>query len=162
MTTPKSAPTAHANVELYKTANKTASFITEAMLDFAATDGKTYNKIVLVIVKRDAQNKAIVTVRYFLDIAPAKVLMHDLWMGTLDEHSEYKVLHGTERALTIAPLEGGASYRFSLMNKSDGEALSLYFDLSRFQTRCLARTVLDYLQAWQIASAIYGHKEKRT
>ena len=44
MTTPKSAPTAHANnIELAKFANKTASFITEALLDFAATDGNTLN-----------------------------------------------------------------------------------------------------------------------
>ena len=149
----------HSNVDLYKTANKTASFITEAMLDFAATDGKTYNKVVIVIVKRDAQNKALATVRYFLDIAPAKVLMHDLWIGTLDEHSEFKKLHGTERALKMTPLDAAGAYRFSVMNKSDGESESLYFDLSRFQTRCLARSVLDYLHSWQIASAIYKRKE---
>ena len=87
--------------------------------------------------------------------------MHDLWIGTLDEHSEYKVLHGTERALKITPLDAGA-YRFSVMNKSDGESESLYFDLSKFQTRCLARSVLDYLHSWQIstmiAEQIYAHK----
>ena len=50
MTEVKAAPTAHTNnVELFQTANKQASFITEAMLDFAATDGKTYNKVVIVI-----------------------------------------------------------------------------------------------------------------
>ena len=162
MTTPKAVPTAHTNnVELYKTANKQASFIAEAMLDFAATDGKTYNKILLVIVKRDAQNKAIATVRYFLDVASAKVLFHDLWLGALhNDHSEFKQLHGTERALNITSLDGGA-YRFSVMNKSDGESESLYFDLSRFQVRCLARMVLDHLNWWQIASAIYKNQQKR-
>ena len=162
MTTPKAVPTTqHSNVELAKFANAQASFIVEAMLDFAATDGKTYNKIVLVIVKRDAQNKALATVRYFLDVAPAKVLFHDLWLGALhNEHSEYKALHGTERGLKITPLDAGAyAYRFSVMNKSDGEAESLYFDLSKFQVRCLARTVLDYLHAWEIASAIYKRKD---
>ena len=91
MNTPKSVPTAHANnIELAKFANKTVSFIIEAMLDFAATDGKTYNKIVLVLVQRNAQNKALATVRYFLDIAPAKVIFHDLWNGILnDDYSEY-------------------------------------------------------------------------
>ncbi len=133
------------------------------MLDFAATDGKTYNKIVLVIVKRDAQNKALETVHYFLDLPNAKVLFHDLWLGALhNEHSEYKVLHGTERALKITPLDAGA-YRLSVMNKTDGESESLYFDLSRFQTRCLSRTVLDYLRGWQmsamIAEQIYAHKQ---
>ena len=159
MTTLKSAPTVHThNIELYKTANKTASFITEAMLDFAATDGKTYNKIVLVIVRRSASNKALATVRYFLDLPNAKVLFHDLWLGALhNEHSEYKALHGTERALKITPLDAGA-YRFSVMNKTDGESESLYFDLSRFQVRCLARMVLDHLNWWQIASAIYKRK----
>ncbi len=150
-----SVPTAHANnVELAKFANKTASFFCEIF----QTESGEIAKIVRVIVKRSESNKALATVRYFLDIAPAKVLFHDLWLGALhNDHSEYKVLHGTERSLKIAPLDGGA-YRFSLMNKSDGEAESLYFDLSRFQTRCLARTVLDYLQAWQIGSAIYKRK----
>ena len=162
MNTPKAVSTAHtSNIELYKTANKQASFIAEAMLDFAATDGKTYNKVVLVLVKRDAQNKAIATVRYFLDIAPAKVLFHDLWLGALhNEHSEYKVLHGTERALKMTPLDAGA-YRFSVLNRTDGETESLYFDLSRFQVRCLARMVLDHLNWWQIASAIYKNQQKR-
>ena len=164
MNIPKSVPTAHANnIELAKFANKTASFFTEALLDRKADDGKTYNKVVLVIVKRDESNKALATVRYFLDIAPAKIIFHDLLIGALhDEHSEYKKLHGTERGLRITSLDGGA-YRFSVMNKSDGEAESLYFDLSKFQTRCLARTVLDYLHSWQmsqmIADAIYAHKQ---
>ena len=163
MNTPKAVSTAHtSNIELYKTANKQASFIAEAMLDFAATDGKTYNKVVLVLVKRDAQNKAIATVRYFLDIAPAKVLFHDLWLGALhNEHSEYKVLHGTERALKMTPLDNPGAYRVSVMNKADGETESLYFDLSRFQVRCLARMVLDHLNWWQIASAIYKNQQKR-
>jgi len=163
MTKPKAVPTAHAtNIELAKFANAQASFICEAMLDFAATDGKTYSKLVIVIVKRDAQNKALETVKYFMDITPAKVLFHDLWLGTLhDEHSEYKALHGTERGLKISPVDGGV-YRFSVMNKSDGESESLYFDLNRFQVRCLARSILDYLQSWQmstmIAEQIYARK----
>jgi hypothetical protein len=154
--TPKAVPTTqHSNIELYKTANKTASFIADAMLDRKADDGKTHNKILLVIIKRDGQNKALATVRYFLDIAPAKVLFHDLWIGALhNDHNEFKLSHGTERGLRITSLDGGA-YRVSLMNKSDGEALNLYFDLSRFQVRCLSRAVLDHLQAWEIASAIY-------
>ena len=162
MTTPKAVPTAqHSNIELYKTANKTASFIVEAMLDRKADDGKTYNKIVIVLVKRSESNKALATVRYFLDIAPAKIIFHDLLIGALhDEHSEFKQLHGTERGLRITSLDGGA-YRISVMNKSDGESESLYFDLSRFQVRCLARTVLDHLQAWQIASAIYNARQSK-
>ena len=165
MTEIQSVPTAHtSNVELAKFANKTASFFVEAMLDRKADDGKTYNKIVLVIVKRSESNKALATVRYFLDIAPVKVLMHDLWIGTLDEHSEFKKLHGTERALKITPLDTGA-YRFSHMNNSEGESESLYFDLSKFQTRCLACTVMDHLKSWQmsqmIADAIYAHKQTR-
>ena len=106
MTTPKAVPTAqHSNIELYKTANKTASFIAEAMLDFAATDGKTYNKIVLVIVKRSESNKALATVRYFLDIAPAKVLMHDLWLGALHDDWSYD-----EAASQISRLFSFASF----------------------------------------------------
>ena len=79
------------NVELYKTANAQASFICEAMLGFKADEGQTYNKIVVVIVKRDSQNKAESTVCYFLDVPAAKVLCHDLWEGALhEEHDEFK------------------------------------------------------------------------
>ena len=154
MNTPKSAPTAHTNnVELYKTANKTASFIAEAMLDFAVTDGKTYNKIVFVIVKRDAQNKAEATVRYFLDIAPSKVLFHDLWHDTLsDEHNEFKQRGNVTRALKIT--QNGDGYRISVMNAEHGDKAWLFFDLSQFQVRCLARTVLDHLHCYELAMAI--------
>jgi hypothetical protein len=142
------------NVELYKTANAQASFICEAMLGFKADDGQTYNKIVLVIVKRDSQNKAETTVRYFLDVPAAKVLCHDLWEGALhEEHSEFKKRGNTQRALEIVPTEGNA-YRFTIMNDESGEKQRLFFELNRFQTRCLTRTVLDYLQAWELATVI--------
>ena len=152
--TPKAVPTAHSNnVELYKTANAQASFICEAMLGWKAENGETYNKIVVVIVKRDSDHHALQTVRYFLDIPAAKVLMHDLWEGTLtDEHSEYKRLSGKERALSIKPQDSG--YRFSVMNTEAETKDRLYFDLNRFQARCLARVVLDYLHCHELVEAI--------
>ena len=154
----KSAPTAHTNnIELFKTANKTASFICEALLDFKAYDGRTYNKIMLVLVKRDAQNKALETIRYFLDIAPAKVLFHDLWHDTLsDEHNEFKQRGNVTRALKIT--QNGDGYRISVMNAEHGDKAWLFFDLSKFQVRCLARTVLDHLHCHELAMAIQrGH-----
>lgn len=152
---PKAAPTAHShNVELFKTANAQASFICEAMLDFHAENGETYDKVVLVIVKRDSDHHALQTVRYYLDIPAAKVLCHDLWDGALtEEHSEFKKLSGKERALSIKPLDGGG-YRFSLLNVEGETKDRLYFDLNRFQTRCLARVVLDYLHCYELAAAI--------
>lgn len=47
------------------------------MLGFQAENGEIYNKVVLVIVKRDHDNKAQKTVRYFVDIPSAKVICHD-------------------------------------------------------------------------------------
>lgn len=154
MDTPKAVPTAHShNVELFKTANAQASFICEAMLGFKAENGETINKLVLVIVKRDSHDKALQTVRYYLDIPAAKVLCHDLWDGTLtEEHSEYKKLAGKERALSIKPQDGG--HRFSVMNVEGETKERLYFDLSRFQVRCFARVVLDYLHCYELAQAI--------
>jgi len=69
--TPKAVHAAQANIELFKTANAQASFICEAMLGFQAENGEIYNKVVLVIVKRDHDNKAQKTVRYFVDIPRA-------------------------------------------------------------------------------------------
>ena len=144
------------NVELYKTANAQASFICEAMLGFKADEGQTYNKIVVVIVKRDSQNKAESTVRYFLDVPAAKVLCHDLWEGALHEgHDEFKKRGNTQRALKIEPIEGGA-YKCTIMNDEGSEKQWLFFDLNRFQMRCLAQTALDYLQAWELATVIQG------
>lgn len=153
MNTPKAAPAQHPNVELFKTANAQASFIAEALLGFKAENGETYNKLVLAIVKRDHDNKALQTVRYFVDIPSAKVICHDLWEGTLtEEKSEYKRLSGKERALSIKPLDAGG-YRFSVMNVEGETKDRLYFDLDRFKCRCLARTVLDYLHCWELAAA---------
>ena len=155
MNTPQAIPTT-TNVELYKTANAQASFICEAMLGFKADDGQTYNKIVLVIVKRDANDKAEATVRYFMDVPAAKVLCHDLWEGALhDEHSEFKKRGNTQRALKIGPIEVNG-YKFSVMNDEGGEKQWLFFDLSCFQTRCLSRTVLDHLGVWEMASMLDG------
>jgi hypothetical protein len=137
--------------ELFKTANVQASFIAEALLDHVATDGTIYNKVILTIVKRTPQNKAESTMKYFVDIAPAKVVFHDLWTDALGgDHSEFKKHGNLERALNINPIADG--YRFSVMNKTaGGESGSLYFDLTRFQARCLARSVLDHLTARELA-----------
>jgi len=149
--TPKAT---HSNIELFKTANAQASFICEALLGFVAENGETYNKVVLVIVKRDSDHHALQTVRYYLDIPAAKVLMHDLWESALtEEHGEYKKLSGKERALSIKPLDGGG-YRFSLLNVEGETKDRLYFDLNRFQTRCLARVVVDHLHCYELAEAI--------
>lgn len=51
-------------VELYKTANARTSFICEALLGHKAQDGTEYNKIPLILVLRDANNKAETTVKY--------------------------------------------------------------------------------------------------
>jgi hypothetical protein len=143
-------------VELYKTANAQTSLICEAMLGHLGSDGQVYNKIGLVLVLRDNTNKALKTLRYYLDIPVAKVLCHDLWEGTLrKEYKEFKKTSGNkERAFQIAPNEGNG-YRVSIMNSSEsGERDRLYFQLSRWEARQLAITVLDYLRAYEIAAAI--------
>ena len=67
--------------ELYETANARTSFICESLLGYTAQDGKQCDKIALVLVLRDGQNKAQQTVKYFLDVPTAKVLMTDLFHG---------------------------------------------------------------------------------
>ena len=71
------------NHQIYKTANAEASFICEAMLDFKADNGQIYNKICLVIIRHGQENRAEQTLRFYLDLAPAKVVCHDLWIGSL-------------------------------------------------------------------------------
>lgn len=142
--------------ELYKTANAQTSLICEAMLGQIGSDGQVYNKIGLVLVLRDNTNKALKTLRYYLDIPAAKVLCHDLWEGKLgDEYKEFKKVGGNkERAFQIVPNEG-SGYRVSIMNSSDsGERDRLYFQLSCWEARQMAITVLDYLRAYEIATAI--------
>ena len=106
----------------------------------------------LVIVKSDRDNKAEKTLRYWLDVPAAKVLMHDLWDGALaTAFNEFKRRGNAQRALKVEPLGGGA-YKLSIMNDENGEKRWLFFELSRFQVRCLSRTVLDHLQACEFAS----------
>ena len=61
-----------------------------------------------------------------------------MWDARLvQEVNEYKKTSKAERALKI-----------------DGKKESLYFDLSSFQARQLAITVLDYLRAHELATAL--------
>ena len=80
--------------EIFKTANSQASFIVEAMLDFLGTDDKLYDKICLLIIKRDQDNKAEITLQYYLDVAPAKVLFDDLSIGALHEDYSSQIKGG--------------------------------------------------------------------
>ena len=140
------------SLELIKFANAQTSLIFEAV-SYMDKEGKRRNKIGLVMVLRDAQNKAVKTLRYYVDIASVKVLCHDLWNLRLkDEVNEYKKTEKAERALRITPKE--QSYRFSVMNTVEGKKESLYFDLSQNQVRQMAITVLDYLRAYEMAWAM--------
>lgn len=155
MERPKAAP-APANTELIKFANAKASLIIEEMFDFPIGDGDVVSKIVVVIVRRDAANRAEVTLRYYLDIPDIKVLMHDLKIGALhQEFDEFKKRGNVQRAVKITPQdEHSGSYRLSIMNTEGVDQQWLFFDLSRFQVRCLAVTVLDYIRNYEMARLI--------
>ncbi len=141
------------SVELIKFANAQTSFICEAILGEADEAGRVYNKIGLVLVLRDQTNKAVKTLRYYLDIPVAKVFCHDFWTGSFaEEVNEYKRTSKAKRALRITPQDG--VYRFGIMNNIDSKKEFLYFDLSAMQARQLAITVLDYLKAHELATAI--------
>lgn len=128
------------------------------MLGIVANNGKVYNKIGLILVLRDEKNKAVKTLRYYLDVPTAKVIFNDLWEGTLPrKYSEFKKGPVAERALNITLNEKGF-YQFSVMNvkkEKDGEdKQNLYFNLTRFQARQLAVCVLDHLKNQELAQAI--------
>lgn len=140
--------------ELYKTANARTSFICESLLGYRAQDGTEYNKIAFVLVLRGADNKAQQTVRYFLDVPTAKVLMTDLFHGELhNEYSGFKQHGGKQRALTIKLNDDG--YRVSIMNSNGGdEKQSLYFDISTWQAKELAITVLDHIRNYELSKIL--------
>ena len=142
-------------VEIYKAANAQTLFACEAMLGNVSSDGKKYDRVNLVIVLKDGQNKALKTMRYYLDIPAAKVLCSDLWQGKLhEEYSEFKKTDKAERALNFSPLKEGG-YRVTIMNSnSDGSRDRLYFPLSTLQARQMAISVLDYLRVQELAGAL--------
>jgi len=92
-----------------------------------------------------------------LDVPVAKIVFHDLQIGSLhDDFDDFKKLGNRERALRITPLDAGA-YRFSLQYRENGQDWQrLFFDLPRMGIRCLSRTVLDYLSNHELAAAIVG------
>ena len=150
------------NKELFKIANNTVSFIAENFLGFKADDGQIFDKIALLLIKRDNANRAIQTLRYYLDIPACKVLCHDLWTGALhQEYSEFKKRGNTQRALNIDPLDESGAYRIGIMNQTsqDAEQERLFFDLNRFNSRAFARTVLDFLNYEQMARQLAAAKE---
>jgi len=142
-------------MELYKSANSQISFICESLLGYTAQDGTEYNKIALVLVLRDADNKAQQTVKYFLDVPTAKVLMTDLFHCKLqEEYSGFKKHGDKQRALTIKP-NNDDGYRVSIMNNNGGaDKQSLYFDITTWQARELAVSVLDYIRNYEQAKTM--------
>ena len=150
------------NKELFKLANNTVSFISENFLGFKADDGQVINKIALLLIKRDNANRATQTLRYYLDVPAAKVLCHDLWIGSLhQEYSEFKKRGNTQRALNIDPLDESGAYRIGIMNQAsqDAEQERLFFDLNRFNSRAFARTILDFLTYEQMARQLAAVKD---
>lgn len=159
MNKPKAKPAPKA--ELFKTANAQTSFICEAMLGYRAEDGRVYNKIGFVMILRDKQNKALKTLRYFLDIPTAKVLFEDIWRGVLPQkYNEFKKNPTMERSLSLAQNDKGL--QISLMNikkEEKAERENLYFTLSLFQSRQLAISVLDHLRAYEFAKALLHSRQ---
>lgn len=150
---PMTAQTQKYAVELFKTANREISFIAEAWLDHVLPDGTIISKVALILVKRDGQNKAVQTVKYWLDLPTAKVIFNDLWNNALtDTWNEYKQRAGSQKAIDIEPQDEG--YQLRVMNKDNGEMQRLFFNLTTFQARALAITVIDHLRAWELAKAI--------
>ena len=141
--------------ELYKTANAQSSFICEAILAHADQSGKVYNKIGFVLVLRDPNNKALKTLRYYLDIPAAKVLFHNMWEDKMPaDYKEFKNTTKGERGLSISKAEDGG-YRIFIMNSNEGkERDKLYFIISKLQARQLAITVVDHLRAHELAAAL--------
>ena len=140
-------------MELFKTANAQTSFICEASLERRADNGKIYNKIAMILVLRDEKNKAVKTLKYYLDVPAAKVLFFDLWEDKFNKkYTEFKRNPKMERALTITLQETGL-YQVSVLNvsKKPEEKLNLYFNLNRFQIRHLSISVLDYLKNHELA-----------
>ena len=150
------------STELYKTANAKTSFICESLLGYTAQDGKQYDKIAMVLVLRDANNKAQQTVKYFLDVPTAKVLMTDLFAGKLqDEYSGFKKHAGKQRALSIKTNDDD-DYRISIMNSNGGDdKQSLYFDISGWQSRELSISILDHIRNYELAKAVTLHLNGR-
>ena len=145
------------NKELFKLANNTVSFIAENFLGFKADDGQVIDKVALLLIKRDSDNRATQTLRYYIDVPAAKVLCHDLWVGALhQEYSEFKKRGNTQRALRIEPLDESGAYRIGIMNQAsqDTEQERLFFDLNRFNSRAFARTVLDFLTYEQMTKQL--------
>jgi len=141
--------------ELYKTANAKTSFIAESLLGSTARDGTEYNKIVFVLILRDGDNKAQQTVKYFLDVPTIKVLTTDLFARNLQgEFSGFKQHGGTQRGMNIKPLDEG-DYRLFIMNSNGSDdKQSLYFDLTAWQVRELAITILDHVRNYELAKSI--------
>ena len=133
--------------------NKSHSLYVEILLK-----GKKKNKVCLTLVERDDKDKAKDTVQFYLDISVAVVLSHDLWDGTffvpnnpsydVRGFSSYKEFNGTKRGLFLDrnPL------RVTIQNTTgDTDKKEHFFNLSMFQARQLARTIIDYMRAVQTA-----------
>ncbi len=80
--------------------------------------------------------------------------MTDLfWLQLGDEFNEFKRHNGKQRALNIKQHEDG--YQVLVMNSNGGDdKQSLYFDISGWQARELAITILDYIRNYELGRTL--------
>src|SRR3989344_1040580 len=137
--------------QLYKTANKTTTFIIESQFgkSIERKDGKQteINKLLYTVVKRDESNKAVQTLKFWQDLPSAFYMFRLIDAGVLtamkkdDEsqprmkHREFKHTDTKDRAFSVEPVnlgEKGIRVRFRVDEMESGNKenkQSLYFDM---------------------------------
>ena len=165
--------------EIYKTANAQTSFIITANFGLIREKGDKEiesDKLLYTMVQRDANNKAIKTLKFWQDLPQALYLMRLIDSGALFKSSkdqyEYKKTEKVNRAFKVSMKdkgeEKGKAVRFVIeeISKDKKEDKSfLYFDLTPKDARMMSHYVYlviqFYMNAYMLRQLLKPNKKKQ-
>jgi hypothetical protein len=162
---------------LYKTANKSTTFIITAQLCEKITkeDGteKEVNKLLYTMIQRDANNKAVTTLKYWQDLEKSYRFMRQIYDGSMfkvvrgedgafiradNKRNEYKGKNTKkERTFSAECIEADGKtgkelkLRFKVMEADPAVQDSrkyLYFDLSEIEAKDMAYYVHEMIKSF--------------
>src|SRR3990172_3162862 len=128
---------------LCEAANKSHSLFINVALNEG--NGEKYTKLVISILKRDSDNKAVQTVTFFLDFPLARLWFTDLAKPQFEgEMQQFKSHHDTQRGIKVTAR--GTKVRLSILEQKDSNKKSLYLELDREEARTISLEVLCFLE----------------
>ena len=147
------------NVEaIDKFANKEVSLIVEPLIGFkAGENGKTFNRIGFILIKRKVDNSAKGVYRFYFDMPAIKLLAYDVIVNrSKPEWSEYKTVGKNARTIKINVHNGKVSVAVNNGPAGTKDLPGAFIPLTIQNFRRLMLACLDFVRNFELARHISG------